>query len=149
MQETGQVKSIEGPICTVVVEKKNMCEHCTAGTCSFEGDGAVLEALNDIGAKVGQTVKVELRPSTYVKSTMMIYGLPALALIAGAIAGPELGVPGFPNIVPDLVSAIYAFSAFGLSLVGVKLWARGAEKKTEYRPVVTKVLDDGQDNNDT
>lgn len=139
MEETGVVKSIQGPFSVVLVTKKSACEHCTAGTCHLSDDGAELEALNEAGAQVGQRVRVILRPMDYVKGSMMVYGIPALALIIGAIVGKEYG----PRIIPldaDLVSAIFAFGSLGLSLLLVKLWLRSAEKETKYRPVITEIL---------
>ncbi len=141
MEEIGIVKSIEGPLSTVVVEKKSMCEHCTAGTCLITEGGAELEALNEAGAVVGQKVRVELRSYSYLKGSMMVYGLPALALVAGAIVGKEMVGSRLWGLDPDLVSAIFAFGAFALSFVFVKLWAMGAEKKTIYRPVIKEILD--------
>ena len=141
MEEIGIVKSIEGPLSTVVVEKKSMCEHCTAGTCHITEGGAELEALNEAGAMVGQKVRVELRSSSYLKGSMMVYGLPALALVAGAIVGKEMVGSRLWGLDPDLVSAIFAFGAFALSFVLVKLWSMGAEKKTVYRPVIKEILD--------
>ncbi|MEJ2314402.1 MAG: SoxR reducing system RseC family protein [Nitrospirota bacterium] len=140
MEEVGSVKSIQGPLATVVVAKKSACEHCTAGTCTIKGGGAEIEALNEAGAKVGQRVRVELQAYSYVKGSIMIYGLPAVALIAGAIAGKEL-VGARWGLDSDLVSAIFAFGAFALSFIVVKLWSKGAEKSTGYRPVVKEILE--------
>lgn len=139
MEEIGSVKSIQGALATVVVKKKSACEHCTAGTCQIKEGGAELEAFNEAGAKVGQTVRVELRSYSYVKGSMMIYGLPALALIAGAIVGKEF-VGSRWGLDSDLMSTLFAFGAFALSFVIVKLWSMGAEKKTGYRPVVKEIL---------
>ncbi len=140
MEEVGSVKSIQGPMATVVVTKKSMCEHCTAGTCSMTEGGAELEALNEAGAGVGQKVRVELKAYSYLKGSMIIYGLPALMLIIGAVVGKEIG-PRFMGLDSDLVSAIFAFGAFAFSIVLVKLWSMKAEKKTEYRPVIKEIID--------
>ena len=138
MEEIGVVKSVKGPFATVAVPKKTMCEQCSIGTCFLTDDGAELEALNDAGAKVGQKVKVVLRSYSYLKSSLIVYGLPALMLILGAVAGMELA--GNFGMDPYLGSAIFAFSAFALSFLLVKLWSMGAEKKPEYRPVVTEII---------
>jgi sigma-E factor negative regulatory protein RseC len=102
--------------------------------------GAELEALNEAGAEVGQKVRVELKAYSYLKGSMMLYGLPALMLVIGAVVGKEIG-PRFMGLDSDLVSAIFAFGAFALSIVIVKLWSMKAEKKTEYRPVIKEILD--------
>jgi len=140
MEEIGTVKSVQGPIATVVVPRKSVCDQCTSGTCHLADDGAKLEAINDVGAAVGQKVRVELRGFSYMGGSMIVYGLPALALIVGVVIGKELG-PRFSGIDSDLLSAIVGFGAFGLSLVGVKIWASRAEKETKYQPVITEILD--------
>ena len=140
MEEIGTVKSVQGPIATVVVTKKSVCEKCTAGTCSMGDEGAKIEALNEAGAAVGQKVLVELRGFTYLKGSMIVYGLPALALIVGVVLGKEFG-PRVSGLDPDVLSAIVGFGALGLSLVGVKMWSSRAEKETKYQPVIKEILD--------
>ena len=141
MEETGIVKSTEGHLTTVVVEKKSACEHCTAGTCHVSGDGSVLEAINKIGAVTGQTVRVALEPYTYLKGSMMVYGLPALALIAGAVIGKDVIGSRLWGLDEDLVSAIFGFGGFVLSFIAVKIWATRAEKQTKYIPVITEIIE--------
>jgi sigma-E factor negative regulatory protein RseC len=140
MEEIGAVKSVQGPMATVVVTKKGMCEHCTAGTCHMSDDGAEIEALNEAGAEIGQRVRVELQTYSYLRGSMMVYGLPALALVIGAVVGKEIG-PRYLSLDSDLLSAIFGFGAFGLSLVFVKLWSTRAEKETRYRPTIKEILE--------
>jgi sigma-E factor negative regulatory protein RseC len=140
MEEIGSVKSIQGPMATVTVTKKSACEHCTAGTCHLADEGAELEALNEAQAAVGQKVRVELQAYSYLKGSMMVYGLPALALVVGAVLGKEL-MPRYMSLDSDLLSAIFGFGAFGLSLVLVKIWSSRAEKETKYRPVIKEIIE--------
>jgi len=142
MDETGVVTKVDGVTAHVLVEKKSACEHCTAGTCHLSGDKARIEAINEAGAKVGQLVRVHIRDYTYVAGSLFFYGIPALALLAGAIIGKEAIAGLFPGFDSDGISAITAFACLGLSLIIVKLWSRKAEKKTAYQPVVEEVLDE-------
>lgn len=136
------VTSVEGPMARVLVERKSACDKCSAGTCTLTGEGAELEALNDARAEVGQKVKVALKPYTYLKGTMMLYGLPALALVVGAVLGKEYFSGWFEGTDPDGVSAISAFGFFALSLLVVKLWSKRAEKKVQYKPVIEEIITD-------
>ncbi|MEJ2190797.1 MAG: SoxR reducing system RseC family protein [Nitrospirota bacterium] len=140
-QEVGLVTGIEGVHALVTVEKKSVCEHCTAGTCILTDDGAVIEAFNKAQAKVGQRVRVALTPYTYVKGSIMVYGLPALALIIGAVLGKEVLSPYFSSMDSDGVSAIFGFLFFALSFVLVKLWSMRAQKSVQYKPVVEEILE--------
>ncbi|GAB4388113.1 MAG: hypothetical protein Kow0025_05430 [Thermodesulfovibrionales bacterium] len=140
MEEIGIVTSVDGPMAKVSVQRKSVCDQCTAGTCHLTQDGAELEAINVAKAQVGQKVKVVLKPVAYLKGSLIVYGIPVLALILGAVVGREALPRYFEGMDPDAASAILAFAAFGLSFLGVKIWTSRAEGKAEYKPVVEQVL---------
>jgi sigma-E factor negative regulatory protein RseC len=140
MDEIGIVKSLHGNVAMVSVERKSACDQCRAG-CSLTESGAEMEALNEAGAKVGQRVRVTVKPFTYLKSSIFVYGIPALMLILGAIIGKEMLPHIFLNHDPDTLSAISGFGALLISLVVVKIWSMHAEKKTEYKPVIEEIIE--------
>lgn len=144
MEEVGVVIKVDGITAHVSVERKTACEHCTAGTCSLTAEGARLEAINEAGAAVGQRVRVSLRSYIYVSGSLFFYGVPALALIAGALLGLGVFSDIFPGRDPEAVAAVSAFVCMMLSLVVVKIWSRKAERKNAYQPVVVEVLDNGR-----
>lgn len=144
MEEIGVVKSIEGVYARVAVKKKSMCEHCTAGTCHLTEEGAEIEALNEARAQVGNRVRVVLRAYSYLKGSLILYGLPALALIVGAVAGKEYFSRFFRGMDPDSVAALFAFGLFALSFIVIRLWSARAERKTQYKPVIEEIL--GEEN---
>jgi sigma-E factor negative regulatory protein RseC len=141
MEEIGVVKSISGAMATVSVDRKSACEQCAAG-CKITGSGAEIEAVNRAKAEVGQKVRVELKPYAYLKGSIIVYGLPALALIIGAVAGKEFFSGLFPAVDPDTMSAIFGFGAFITSFVLIKFWSVRAEKKTELKPVIEEILEE-------
>lgn len=139
MDEIGTVTRLDGVFAIVNVEKKSACGSCKAG-CKVSEKGAEIEAVNKANAAVGQMVRVAMQPYLYLKGSILIYGLPALALIIGAVIGKEYFSVFFRNLDPDIVSAIFGFSAFILSFVFVKLLSSRLEKKTEYKPVVVEII---------
>ncbi len=141
MEEVGVVIKVDGITAHVSVERKTACEHCTAGTCSLTAGDARLEAINEAGAVAGQRVRVSLRDYTYVSGSLFFYGVPALALIAGALLGLGVFSEWFPGKDPEAVAAVSAFVCLALSLGVVKLWSRKAERKSAYQPVVVEILD--------
>ncbi len=140
MEEIGIVKSTDGIIATVSVERRSACEQCAAG-CKITASGAEIEAINHAKARVGQKVRVELRPYSYLKGSMIAYGLPAVALVIGAVAGKGFFSRFLPGTDPDIVSAIFGFGAFIVSFVVVKFWSMRLEKKTEYKPVIEEIIE--------
>jgi sigma-E factor negative regulatory protein RseC len=144
MEEKGVVKSIDGVNACVVVTKKTACEHCTAGTCHLTGEGAIIEAINAAHARVGQQVRVVMKPVAYLTGALMIWGVPALALIIGAVAGTQLAKAFVTGIAPESGGAIGAFGLMALSLIVVRVWSRRAEHKAEYKPVIEDILEDNE-----
>jgi sigma-E factor negative regulatory protein RseC len=124
----------------VRISKKSACEGCTMGVCKPEDQGMEIEALNEAGAKVGEKVRVAIKSYVYMKGTMVVYGVPAVMLVAGAVFGKEVMSGFFPGKDPDILSAIFGFAAFILSFVIVKLWTGRAARKTESRPVIEEIL---------
>ena len=140
IEEIGIVSKVEGVTAMVIVQKKSACDGCTAGTCKSQGNTMEIEALNVAQAKEGQSVKVTMKPQTYLKGTMLVYGLPLVFFIAGAIFGKNIGEEYFKERSSDLVAAISGFAALFLSLAGIKMWAKKAEHDIEYKPIIEEIV---------
>ncbi len=140
MEEIGVVKSVEGVMARVDVPRKSACDGCTAGTCRPEEKFMEIEALNRAGAVVGEKVRVAVKPYTYMKGAMIVYGLPALGLVCGAVIGKELMSKVFPGVDSDILSAVFGFGAFAVSYLLVKVWTNTASKKIESKPVIEEIL---------
>ena len=140
IEEIGIVTSTEGRTARVNVPKKSTCEGCTAGTCTTGEQSMEIIAFNKAGAETGQKVKVLIHSSAYMKGTIIIYGIPALALVAGAVFGKEVMPELFIGTDPDILSAIFGFGFMGLSFVGVKIWSNLNVDKTESGPVIEEIL---------
>jgi sigma-E factor negative regulatory protein RseC len=148
MEETGIVKSIDGVNATVVVQKRKTCEGCKESqSCGIAGNGedqsqtVEITALNIVGAKVGQTVRVTAKSYTYVKGTLLVYGLPAMALLFGAIAGKYLLAGVFTASNPEMLSAFGGFSVLLVSFIILKFISRRFERKTENTPVIEHIIE--------
>ena len=140
IEEIGIVTSTDGTTAHVNVPKKSTCEGCTAGTCIAGEQSMEIVAFNKAGAKSGQKVKVLIQSSVYLKGTIVIYGVPALALVLGAVFGKEFMPELFPGTDPDILSAIFGFGFLALSFVGVKIWSNLKADKTESGPVIEEIL---------
>jgi sigma-E factor negative regulatory protein RseC len=142
VEEVGKITSVRGLVAIVSVDKKSACEGCTLHTCKPGERAMLIEALNPVEARVGQKVRVVMKPYTYLKGSIIVYGIPAFALIAGAVVGKELFASYFKSTDPDIVSAAFGFGACALSLLAVKLWSGRASKKAELKPVIEEILDE-------
>ncbi len=142
MEEIGVIKSIEGLIAKVNVPIKSACEGCTAGTCKRGEQSMEIDALNPVEARIGQKVKVVIRPYTYLKGSTIVYGIPALALIIGAVIGKEVLSHYFKKLDPDIVSAIFGFGAFAISFLSIKLWSSRVDKNVDLKPVIEEIIEE-------
>jgi len=142
MEEIGIVKNINGMKAIIAVSRQASCEACPGSSlCETLGSGdAVMEADNRIAARVGDTVKVVFRASSYLKGTMLIYGLPSLMLIAGAVLGKVYLSELFPAAGPDIMSAVGGFGLFAVTFFVLKLWSKTFEHKTEYIPIIQEII---------
>jgi positive regulator of sigma E activity len=75
-----------------------------------------------------------------MKGSMVVYGLPALGLVLGAVFGKEVLGRFFPGNDPDILSAIAGFTTFCISFIIVKVWTDRAVEKIESRPVIEEIL---------
>ncbi|MGD1074977.1 MAG: SoxR reducing system RseC family protein [Thermodesulfovibrionales bacterium] len=140
MDEIGVVKVLNGNVATVWVTRKSACDQCNMG-CNLTEAGADIEAINEAGAEIGQKVRVLMGPYSYLKGSLLVYGVPSAALIFGAVIGKEFLSPLLTVADPDILSAIAGFGAFIISFGLVKAWSRRVEGKAEYRPVVKEIIE--------
>ena len=141
IEEIGIVVKTEGETARVTVQKRGACEGCTAkGACESTSGGMEIVALNPVNAKEGQTVKVLLQAGTYLKGSMIVYGLPLVLFITGAIVGKNIGEAYFLNTNSDFVAAIFGFASLVASLAAVKIWSGKLESKTESKPFIGEII---------
>jgi len=135
------IVSIHGLTAKITVPRRTACEGCTAGTCKPGEQFMELEALNPIKAHVGQTVRVVMKPYSYLRGSLIVYGIPALALVIGSILGKEVFSTYFEGVDPDVVSACFGFGACIIFFFFVKIWSTRIGKKQELKPVIEEVIE--------
>ncbi len=141
LEETGVVTRLDGLKAIVSVPRKSACEGCTAGTCKPEEQGMEIEAVNRVGAQVGQRVRVAIHTYPYLMGSMIVYGIPALFLVIGAVIGRELLAGRLPGRDPDIISAVCGFGGFLFSFLLVKFWAGRHKTRPEKQPVIEAILE--------
>jgi sigma-E factor negative regulatory protein RseC len=144
MEEVGVIESIQGKTATVKIPKKSVCEGCQLGTCKPAEESMEIQAFNPVHAQVGQKVRVVIKPYAYLKGSVIVYGIPALSLIIGAISGKEIFSSYFSNLDTDTVSALFGFGALIISFLCIKIWSRTAGKKEHLKPVIEEILNDSK-----
>ena len=145
MEEIGIVKEINGIKAIISVQKQGSCGSCPGGSlCRTLGAGeALMEAYNYVDARAGDTVKVVFKSSNYLRGTMIVYGLPSLMLIIGAVLGKEYLSRFFPAADPELLSAGCGFGFLAITFLAIKLWSNKFGHKKEYMPIIEEIMNRG------
>ena len=141
VDEIGVVTEVEGVTAKVLVRKKGMCDGCAVGgTCKSTEKGMEINALNQVSARTGQTVRVSIGPQAYLKESILVYGMPLVFFIAGTIAGKTSAGKYFAGINSDLAAAAGGIIALALSLLLIKIWSGRAESRAGNRPVIEEII---------
>ena len=150
--EEGMVSDVlPGNRVQVTVQRSEACNSCSAkGACRTLGGqtGNLLLALdNTVNAEPGDQVRITIEESALVKASLVLYLVPALGLVGGALGGSLVaGKTGWDNdgtaVVGSLVGLV--FGLFMSWLMGKRMAAgktfiprltaitsRGAAKKGE------------------
>ncbi|HIJ59871.1 MAG TPA: SoxR reducing system RseC family protein [Nitrospirae bacterium] len=142
MEEIGIVKEIKGRLAAVSVLNHNTlsCEGCPGGKLctSTDKEERLIDALNILDAKVGDRVKIDFKSLSYLSGILLVYGIPCIMLIFGAIVGKELLSSFFPAKDPEAISAGTGFAFFILSFLIIKIISRLLNKN---RPVIVAIIE--------
>ena len=98
-QEEGQITSIDDKgWAEVVTQRRDACGDCGASHCcrAFAGHSKMLiKALNRVNANKGDRVVIDLASGNVIRSAAILYVIPVLGLIFGAVIGSTFA-PGWP-----------------------------------------------------
>jgi sigma-E factor negative regulatory protein RseC len=138
-EEVGTVIESRGGTARVLVKRNSACDHCPSRSCcaSLEGDVKGVNVSNVIGAREGQKVKIGISPKAVLKASFILYMVPILALIIGAVLGNYLGPQH-----REIWTVSLGVGFFVGSYLVIKALSKLFENKAEYVPVVTEILAD-------
>lgn len=135
-EQIGIVVETKGQMAIVRAQRHGDCKDC--GLCPGQ-DAMMVEARNPVNAKVGQRVAFEIRQTNMLQAAFVVYLLPLLAALIGALAGGWISVKtGAGSKL--LFQVIGGVITFGLSLIYVKFYDKSARKNEKMQPVITRIL---------
>jgi sigma-E factor negative regulatory protein RseC len=140
IEEEGIVSEIEGNIAKVAILKKSACEQCSASGVCHPGEQDLMEAVNPLGAKKGQRVRVVVAPQMYLKASIILYGIPMAVFIAGAILAKKLAIQYGSEANSDLWAFIAGTVCLVISFLFIRAYSKKVEKTQEYKPVIVEIL---------
>jgi len=141
-QEMGRVThTSEDGWATVVTQRKDACHSCEASQfCHALTDCSKLEtkALNKVGAGVGDLVTIHLSSHTVLKGAFVLYLIPALGLLTGAVAGSDfskqlaLGETG--------VAILFGMAGLVLGFIITAMISRRMSAGNRLTPEITHIV---------
>ena len=140
-QEQGVVKEIQGSKALVLTDRQSMCGECVAhGCCHMLGGGKEMlaEAINSVGAKAGDFVKIGIPEGTVIKASMVVYMVPALGLVSGATLGYYIARSFRFDINP--LTLVGSIVGLGVAFIAVRLLSNTLSKKPAFRPEIIKII---------
>ena len=120
--------------------RSSACESCSSRhACQGEGPGEEMEveAINTADASVGDHIVLNIKTTSLLKATFLLYVFPILAMLAGAVIGQW--VADMRGSDPSAMAALFAFLFFGLAFVIIRVTGRRLAKDNSYKPEIIKI----------
>jgi len=134
MRETAIVKSVDGEFCTCSTRRKSACgDNCATCKAVCSSREHIFTAINKAGAKVGDTVIIEMPTNSVLKSAFLVYILPLVAFLLGFSYF-------FSSGKSELTSAFWGIILGGAMWILVSFY--GKYKKAELTPEVTEIVEE-------
>ncbi len=132
LEEEGKVVKVEGEIAIIHAERGSSCGGCSAKSAchAMSGDNSKMmemKAINDLGAKEGDRVKVAIDSIVFLKSSFLIYVVPLVVMIAGGIAGDSYARNYLPYSDADLVAGGVGITCLIISFLLIGVWSRSLD----------------------
>lgn len=143
IKEKAQVVAVEGEYALVQTLRRSTCDACEANQgCGTSVLSKVLgqryariRVLNTPKANVGDTVMIALGESGLLKSALIVYCLPLLAIVLFVVLGRLALGAGFT----EGLAIVFGLAGFVASLGLVRLLAVRMAHNVNYQPVILAV----------
>ncbi len=143
IEEVGTVVELKGKLVAVVMcTKSSLCENCaTNGNCALGDDGntRLIEVQNSLAAEVGEQVRIATTTKSFLQSSFLLYIVPLIALVIGAITGMLVGESVPTGLDPNLLSAIFGVFFMSGSFLILRVGSSVLNKES-YMPKITEII---------
>lgn len=98
----------------------------------------LVEAFNQIGAKISDRVKVVTSTKHFLQSSFILYIVPIIGLLIGALIGQAIGEMTEVNLDPSLLSAILGVAFLAGTFLCIRIGTR-AVKREIFMPRIVEI----------
>ncbi len=147
MSDIGEIVSVDGVYATVRMQRTAMCKSCgKCGESALHPDREILvRAVNELGAKEGDRVRVDLETRYMLQAAFLVYIFPLLLGATGLALGFQLA--RWLSLPAEGTAAAAGAVLFLLSFLLLRRIDRRAEAEGRFRPRVVEIIeyDEGED----
>ncbi len=137
--EQGIVTEVTPGIAWVKTERNASCEGCASkGSCMSKGGDMIVRTINAADARVGDRVVISLKTGAFLRATFLIYLVPVIFLMIGAITGHVIA--GRLDMDPSPVAAVTGLGCLVLAVMLVKRNAGRMSADAAYQPKIVRVI---------
>lgn len=139
MRNYGIVKATQGKYADVAVPKGGECQRCGACILAASDHTPLIRAVNQVDARIGDRVEIEVNPKVAVTAAFLIFILPLLIAAILATIGYQIARrTGKDYLIAALLGALGFLGSFAL------LWFAGRRKATKTYAVVVGIVEQSQ-----
>jgi sigma-E factor negative regulatory protein RseC len=115
------------------------CAGCpSCGTCNAQREDTEVEVINEVGARIGDRILIDIKTAAFLKATFLLYVFPIIGLTAGALLGVQAAA--YYGYDASACSAVLGFAAFFLTVAVVRVKGNRMGRERAYRPQIVRVL---------
>jgi len=133
IEEYGTIVEIKNlQIAVVKCQRNSACDHCpSSGACNIGDDGEtmLIDAYNAVGAQLDDQVKIVTSTKHFLQSSFMLYIVPIIGLLVGALVGQTAAEQFSLGIDPSLFSAITAVIFLVITFFAIRLGTRSLKRE--------------------
>ncbi len=141
MNQRGYViELVDGTTAKIKMQKHSACAACGKCASSTDKKDIIVEVDNNIGAKVGDYVEVNMDSVNVIKAAAIVYIVPLIALLGGTII--SYGIFNFIDIGmnKEVLSGFVGIVLTIISYLLIKSKDRKFRASRNYIPIITKVI---------
>lgn len=132
MEEEGMVIKVEGNLAQVEIERKSACGAC--GICSSVGKNTMIaKAKNNIGADIGDKVKLKIPPVSPLKAAFILFILPLFGLFLGYGIGTAI-------TDSELIAICLGGGGVAFTFFTIHVYSKKVSKKTSFESRIVGII---------
>ncbi|CEP49694.1 hypothetical protein GOD95_11985 [Paeniclostridium sordellii] len=134
------IELVDGTTAKIKMQKHSACAACGKCASSTDKKDIIVEVDNNIGAKVGDYVEVNMDSVNVIKAAAIVYIVPLIALLGGTIV--SYGILNFIDIGmnKEVLSGFIGIVLTIISYLLIKSKDRKFRESRNYIPIITKVI---------